>query len=201
MTLLRLLKPLVTGSGLALLTALQPVAAQPTMAQPGIGSTLIAQAAQSSDSSHAAAIETLVRDAVLTSENLEQMYALAAQQAATEFQVTIQPALGRELTDAETQRLYRFWDRKVREMMPYEVLAQTLVPIFTRLLTPADLELLNDPQSSAGQERLAELAPQLFNEATSAGQQLAQGYVSDPVWMDNTLEELRVEFPDWFASR
>lgn len=205
MTLLRLLTPLIVGSGLPLLTALQPVAAQPIMAQPTVAQavmspTLIAQATQPSDGSHAAVVQMLVRNAVLAPDNLEQMHAVAAQQAATAFQVTIQPSLGRELTDGETQRLYQFWGRKVREMMPYEVLEQAIVPIFTRLLTPADLELLNGPQNSAAAERMAELAPQLFSEVTRAGEQIAQSYVSDPVWMNNTLEELRTEFPDWFAG-
>ncbi|MFM7426216.1 MAG: hypothetical protein ACKO7W_14700 [Elainella sp.] len=200
MTLLRLLRPLIVGSGLTLLTALQPVTAQPTLAQLTLAQTLTAQATQPSDSSHAAAVQRLVRDTVLVPENLEQMYAMATQEAATAFQVTIQPGLGRELTEAEIQRLYQFWDRKVREIMPYEVLAQALVPIFTRLLTPADLELLNGPPTRAAEARMAELAPQLFSEATNAGQQIAQGYVSDSVWMNNTLEELRNEFPHWFAS-
>ncbi|MFM7427008.1 MAG: DUF2059 domain-containing protein [Elainella sp.] len=181
---MNLIRPLAVGTGLALLL---------TTATSPITPPAVAQAANR----HEAAVRELIR-ASITPEYLEEVYAVAAQQAAVQFQASIQPTLGRELTVSENQRLYRFWDRKVREIMSYTALEKVLTPVYMRLFTLEEVEEINQFYRTPTGAKLIELLPTLTREATRAGEQLASGFVSDPAWMGQTLDELRFEFPDWF---
>jgi hypothetical protein len=175
---------LAVGTGLALLlTPIQPVMAQET-----------------SSNRHEAAVRELIR-ATITPEYLEEVYATAAQQAAVQFQASIQPSLGRELTISENQRLYQFWNRKVREIMSYTALEKILTPVYTRLFTLEEVEEINRFYGTPTGIKLIELLPTLTREASNAGAQLATGFVSDQTWMTQTLSELQTEFPDWFPYR
>ncbi len=172
---------LLVGTGLALLlTTVQPVMAQ-----------------EASSNRHETVVRELIR-ASITPEYLEEVYAVAAQQAAVQFQANIQPSLGRELTVSENQRLYQFWNRKVREVMSYAALEKVLTPVYLRLFTLEEVEEINRFYRTPTGAKLIELLPTLTREAASAGEQLASGFVSDRAWMTQTLEELQMEFPDWF---
>lgn len=153
--------------------------------------------AQDASSRHEAAVRELIRTSV-TPEYLEEVYATAAQQAAVQFQASIQPSLGRELTVGENQRLYQFWNRKVREIMSYTALEKVLTPVYMRLFTLEEVEEINRFYRTPTGAKLIDLLPTLTREAARAGEQLASGFVADPDWMTQTLDELRVEFPDWF---
>jgi hypothetical protein len=179
----------ITGIGLAfILTALtlQPAA--------------VSQESSALGNRHELAVQELIRISI-SSQYLEDVYVQGASQASLAFQSSIQPTLGRALTDAEKQRLYMFWYRKTKEMMPYEVLEQMLIPIYMRTFTLDEVEKINEFYHTPAGARLVQLTPTLIREAENAGTKLASELTSNREWMNSTLEELRTEFPYWFPNQ
>jgi uncharacterized protein len=159
-----------------------------------------AQASPATESRQELAVRELIRNQI-TPEYLETIYVDAASQASTQFQASIQPTLGRALFDDEKERLYAFWYRKVREMIPYESLEKILVPVFSRYFSLEELEEINQFYSTPVGRRLIELTPTLSREGGNAGRMLASKLTSSNEWMSSMLAELRAEFPYWFPNQ
>lgn len=181
------LKPLAIGVNLALV--LMALTSQPAAAQ--------VPAATRSPQELAA--QELIRSQI-TPEYLETVYVEAAGQASIQFQASIQPTLARAMSENEKQRLYAFWYRKVREMIPYAAMEQMLVPVYVRYFTLEELEEINQFYQTPVGRKMSELSPTLFQEGSNAGQELTRNFVANEEWMNATLTELRSEFPSWFPE-
>lgn len=181
-------KSIIIGIGLAcILTALT---LQPAVSQ------------ESSDlkNRHELAVRELIHLSI-NSQSLEEIYVQAASQASSAFQESIEPTLARPLTSDEKQRLYIFWYKKMKEMMPYEALEKMLIPIYMRTFTLDEVVGINEFYHTPLGARLLQLLPTLTRELGNAGEQLTSKFTSKKEWMNSTLKELRTEFPDWFTNQ
>lgn len=158
-------------------------------------------------SSHAAGTpdkeaDTVARQLVRTQigpEYLEEIYTQGSQAATVNFENQILPALKRPLTANEKQRLLLFWHTRIKELIPYSVLEDLLVPVVTKHLTVEEMsEIIRFYDTPAGR-KLTSVLPALTREAQSAGEQLGSK-MADKKWLDATVEALKAEFPQFFAS-
>lgn len=150
------------------------------------------------DPAHLAAARELARTQ-FTDDTLEELYGQAASAAAMSFENSIQPALGRALTEGEKQRLLRFWHGQMVAIMPRSALEDLLVPLIARNLSLADLDEINRFNASAAGQRLTKVLPLLMREGQTAGERFATT-MADEKWQAQMLEGLKSEFPQWFPA-
>jgi len=161
---------------------------------------VVAQESSVLDKRHELAVREFIQNQV-SPEYMEELYAEAASQASVQFQASIQPTLKRALSDNEKQRLYMFWYRKAKDMIPSATLEQILVPLYVRYFTLDEVEEINRFYRTPVGKKLTALTPKLTRESQSAGEELARKITANKEWMDSTLRELKAEFPSWFSPQ
>ncbi len=160
--------------------------------------TVLAQETRPIAPAHDRAVRELIRQHI-GPEYLEDVYAEAAGAAALHFQAQIQPALKRALSDDEKKRLWQFWHRKVKELMPPTSLEETLVPVVAKNLTLPEVEEINRFYQTPAGKKLASLTALLGREARSAGEEMVRK-LADDKWVKSATEQLKAEFPSWFPA-
>ena len=135
----------------------------------------------------------------LGGEALEDMYQQGAQAATLNFQVSIQPALKRALTDDEKNRLYLFWHEKMKGLMPPERFEDLLVPLVTKYLTGDEIQEINAFYATRTGMKVLQMQPSLAREARVAGQEFARK-LADKDWQAAIVEDLKNQFPQFFPS-
>jgi uncharacterized protein len=155
-------------------------------------------AAQTGDSPSEAAARTMVRT-LIEPGMLKELYQTVAEQMATQFEVSIQPTLGRALTDNEKQRLVSFWHGKIVELMPSSTLEDLLVPVLTKHLSLAELRAIDEFYDTPAGRKLIEVQPLLMREAEVSGEQLGEK-LANQEWVEATMKDLKAQFPSWFPA-
>ena len=135
----------------------------------------------------------------LSPQILENMYIEVSSQMALAFQAKIQPAIQREITDSEKQRLQLFWYNKLKELMPYSVIEEMLLPVFKKHLTYEEMTKINEFYSTPVGRKLIELLPIITRESQAAGEDLARK-LGDQEVMNKLIGEMKAQFPQWFPE-
>lgn len=132
-------------------------------------------------------------------DTLEELYDRAARMASLSFRAEMQAALERPISEREKQRLDLFWYQKIKELLPYSVLEDLCVPIITEHLTLDELREINRFFDTPVGKKLASVEAAMTKEAKGAGEELGRR-MSDTDWMAATVEDLKVQFPEWFPD-
>ena len=127
----------------------------------------------------------------------DDLYVQASSAAVKNLEEAIRPSLRRGLTDDERKRLSLFWQRKIRELMPYSAIENRLVPLITKQVSLEDLEEINRFNSSSVGRKASEAQNLMSRETMAAGEQLGNK-LGDKVWQSKVEEEMRRQFPQLF---
>lgn len=162
--------------------------------------TLCAQPASSTSDEQR--LNTAARDLIRSQvrpEMLEELYTEGAGSASLHFQAALQPSLKRALSEDEKQRLYLFWYRKIKELLPYSTIQDLLSPVVAKHLTLAEMEQINEFYQTPVGRKLTDLAPALTREGRAAGEGLGRK-MADKEWIENTTAELKRDLPSLFPE-
>ena len=144
--------------------------------------------ASTPSSEHKAAAVQLYRSLAL---NLDDIHTLAAKEATASAVADFKAETGRELTEGESQQMFDFWYRKFEEIFSPANLEETIATVYVRNFT---LEELTAASLSA--DPLAQIAsPALAQEIEAAVVGIANRFLTDETWMNNTVQEIFEELP------
>ena len=146
-----------------------------------------APSAISSDAHRAAAIQ-LYRSLEI---NLDDMRATVAKETTASAAADFKTETGRDLTERESQQMFDFWYRKFEEVFSQENVEEAIAMVYTRNFT---LEELTAANQSA--DPLAQLtSPTLGQEIKQAVAEIADQFITDETWMNNTVQEVFEALP------
>jgi hypothetical protein len=144
------------------------------------------------------AARTLIRTEI-DPATFDELYVQASRAAVQNLEAAVQPSLQRALTDDERKRLSLFWQRKMRELLPYSAIEDRLVPRVTKQLSLEELQEINRFNGSPVGRKLAEVQAVISFEARASGEQMGKR-LADKDWQAKVDEELKREFPLWFPT-
>jgi hypothetical protein len=144
------------------------------------------------------ATRTLIRTEIAP-ELFDGLYVQAARAAVQNFEPAVRSSIGRALTDDEKQRLQEFWQRKIRDLLPYSAIEDRLVPLVTKQLSVEELREINRFNSSPVGRKFAEMQVMISGEARAAGEELGKK-LSDRDWQAKVDGEMKKEFPQLFPA-
>ncbi len=146
------------------------------------------QAPASFSSEHKAAAVQLYRSLDLS---LDDIHTMAAKEATASAIADFKAATGRDLTERESQQMFDFWQRKFEEIFTQESLETAIAAVYTQNFTLEELTAAN--QSANPPERLA--SPAIMQEIEAAVMGIANRFLTDETWMNNTVQEVFEELP------
>jgi hypothetical protein len=148
------------------------------------------------------ALEKAAREFVryqLPAESLEETYHQATQASVVAIENSIQPIIGRAVSDSERSRLTILCNQMIREVLPYSELEDLVYPIVANHLTLEELEAINLFMASPVGQKYVSVSAALMREGQAAGELLGQR-LADSEWGEQFGEELRSQFPQWFVE-
>jgi len=130
---------------------------------------------------------------------MDDVYLQAAQQASNNFQLAIQPAIKRAVTEDEKQRLLLFWHTRIKDLLPYSAIEDLIAPVVTKNLSLEDLQEISRFTQSPTGRRYTEVQAVIMRESRAAGEQLGKK-LADKEWQAKVVEDVKREFPQWFPA-
>ena len=150
-------------------------------------------------SAHEQAVRYMIRTQI-TPEYFKELQRMASIGAADAFQMSFEPTLERKMSNKELQRLQLFWHEKIQEVMPYKVIEDMAFPIISESMTYEEVLEINDFYRTPTGQKLIKLQPQFIRKAEAAAEELTRRF-ADSGWVAIVVEDLKVQFPQWFQGQ
>ncbi len=136
---------------------------------------------------------------ILPKETLTPLYQDAAENATLNMIASLKAKSNNPITEKQRARLTTFWHEKVKELMPYSVLENLLLPIVMKHLTLGEIRQINEFNQTPVGQKLIKIQPILMKEGKTAGEILGRRMANEE-WGKNLAKELQSEFPSLFKD-
>lgn len=131
---------------------------------------------------------------------LDELYQQGAKASAVAIENSVQPTIGRAVTESERSRLFILCYNFMKEAMPLSVMQDVLWPVIAKHFSLDDLRAINAFLGTPTGQKLIAAQAEIMRESETAGEQLGQRLASQESGQ-RLRAELKRQFPDWYPEQ